>query len=120
MDHRKTQRVKQQDIITIKLSHVKLRNGFTAIHLYHHKDAPLSDLLKQHIIKTENQLMDFSDSIPQYFPDTGRITEIYMIFYQGGKFTMAHMFQDQLLNQVYKVSTMQHALQELIWHISGY
>ena len=27
------------------------------------------------------------------------------------QFTMAHMFQDQLLNLVQKVSTMQHALQ---------
>ena len=28
--------------------------------------------------------MDFSDSICQYFPDTGRITGAYIIFYQGG------------------------------------
>ena len=28
------------------------------------------------------------------------------------QFTMAHMFQDQLLNKVQKESTMQHALQE--------
>ena len=28
--------------------------------------------------------------------------------------TMAHMFQDQLLNPVHKGSTMQHALQERI------
>ena len=26
--------------------------------------------------------------------------------------TMSHMFQDQMLNQVQKVGTMQHALQE--------
>ena len=30
------------------------------------------------------------------------------------QFTMAHMFQYQLLNKVHKVSTMHHALQELI------
>ena len=29
-----------------------------------------------------------------------------------GKLTMTHMFQDQLINPVQKVSTMQHALQE--------
>ena len=29
-----------------------------------------------------------------------------------GQLTMVHMFQDQLLNPVQKVSTMQHALQE--------
>ena len=39
------------------------------------KDAHLSDLLKQASIKTENQVMDFSDSSWQYFPDTGRSTE---------------------------------------------
>ena len=31
-----------------------------------------------------------------------------------GQLTMAHMFQDQLLNQVQKLSTMQHALQEFL------
>ena len=28
--------------------------------------------------------MDFSDSSWQYFPDTGRSTGAYIIFYQGG------------------------------------
>ena len=35
-------------------------------------DAPVTDLLRQASIKTENHLMDFSDSSWQYFPDTGR------------------------------------------------
>ena len=48
------------------------------------KDAPLSDHLIQTNIKTENQLMAFSDSSCQYFPDTGRIAGAYIIFYQGG------------------------------------
>ena len=48
------------------------------------KDAHLSDLLRQAIIKTENQLMSFSDSGWQYCPDTGRSTGAYIIFYQGG------------------------------------
>ena len=43
------------------------------------KDAPLSDLLRQASINTENQLMDFSDSIWKYFSDTGRSTGAYMI-----------------------------------------
>ena len=47
-------------------------------------DAPITDLLIQASIKTENQLMDFSDSSWQKFPDTGRSTEEYIIFYQGG------------------------------------
>ena len=48
------------------------------------KDAPLSDLLRQASIKTENHLMVFPDSSWQDFPDTGRGTGAYMIFYQGG------------------------------------
>ena len=48
------------------------------------KDAPLSDLLRNASIKTENQVMDFSDSSWKYFPDTGRSTREYIILYQGG------------------------------------
>ena len=48
------------------------------------KDAPLSDLLRQANINTENQLMVFSDSSWQDFQDTGRSTGVYIIFYQGG------------------------------------
>ena len=48
------------------------------------KDTPLSDLLRQTSIKTDNQLMDFSDSSWKYFPDTGRSAGAYIIFYQGG------------------------------------
>ena len=47
-------------------------------------DAPVSDLLRQSSIKNENQLMDFSDSSWQYFPDTGISTRSYIIFYQVG------------------------------------
>ena len=48
------------------------------------KDEPLSDLLRQANIKTENQLMAFSDSSWQYCPHSGRSTGAYIIFYQGG------------------------------------
>ena len=48
------------------------------------KDAPLSDLLIQASIKTENQLITFSEYSLKYFTDTGRITGAYIIFYQGG------------------------------------
>ena len=47
-------------------------------------DAPLSDLLKQDSINTDNQMMDYSDSSWQYFPDTVRSTGSYIIFYQAG------------------------------------
>ena len=45
--------------------------------------APVSSLLRQARIKTENQLMAFSDSSWQDFLDTGRSTGAYIIFYQG-------------------------------------
>ena len=48
------------------------------------KDVPLSDMLRQASIKTENQLMALSDSSWKYFPDTGRITWSYIIFDQVG------------------------------------
>ena len=75
-------------------------------------DEPVTDLLRQANIKTKNHLMNFSDSSWQDFPDNGRSTGAYIIFYKGGKLTMVHMFQDQLLNTVQKVSTMQHAPQK--------
>ena len=46
-------------------------------------DVPVTDLLRQANIKTNNHLMDFSDSSWQDFPDTGRSTGAYIIFYQG-------------------------------------
>ena len=47
-------------------------------------DSPVTDLLRQANIKTKNHLMAFSDSSWQDFPDTGRSTGAYIIFYQGG------------------------------------
>ena len=47
-------------------------------------DAPVFYLLIQTSIKTENHLMDFSDSSWKYFPDTGISTGAQIIFYQGG------------------------------------
>ena len=46
-------------------------------------DTLISDLMIQASIKTENHLMDFSDSSWQDFPYTGRSTGAYIIFYQG-------------------------------------
>ena len=47
-------------------------------------DAPVTDLLRQASIKTENRLMSFSDYSWQYFSETGRSKGAYIIFYQGG------------------------------------
>ena len=46
--------------------------------------ALVTDLLIQASIITENHLMAFYDSSCQDCTDTGRRTEAYMIFYQGG------------------------------------
>ena len=56
--------------------------------------------------------MDFYDSIWQDCSDTGIITGAYIIFIKVGQLTMAHIFQDQLLNQFQRVSTIHNALQE--------
>ena len=48
------------------------------------EDEPLSDLLRQNIIKTDNQLMVFSDSIWKDRPYTFISTVEYIVFYEGG------------------------------------
>ena len=48
------------------------------------KYAPLSDLLIQASINTDNQLMTLSDYSWQDCPETGRIIGEYIIFYQCG------------------------------------
>ena len=48
------------------------------------KNAPLSDLLIQDSINTENKLMDFYDSSWKDCPDIVGSTGAYIIFYQGG------------------------------------
>ena len=47
-------------------------------------DAPVTDILRQSNIKTNNSLMAFSDSSWQDCPDTERSTGAYIILYQGG------------------------------------
>ena len=49
------------------------------------KDAPLSNLLIQANINTENQLMAFSDPSWKNCKYTGRSIGAYIIFHQGGK-----------------------------------
>ena len=45
--------------------------------------------------------------------------EHILSFIKVDQLTMAHMFQDQLLNEVHKASTIQHSLQEWLEQISG-
>ena len=46
-------------------------------------DVPVTDMLIQAIIKTDNHFMAIYDSSSQDFSDTGRSTVAYIIFYQG-------------------------------------
>ena len=75
-------------------------------------DAPVTDLLRQANIKTNNHLMGFSDSSWQYFPDTGISKGAYIIFYQGGPIDHDTHVTGPVAHPVHKVSKMQHALQE--------
>ena len=70
------------------------------------KDALLSDLVRQASINTENQFIAFYDSS---WKDC-KTLENTLHFIKMGQLTMAHMFQDQLINQFQKVIKMQHAL----------
>ena len=45
-------------------------------------DSPVSDLLIQASIKTDDSLMAFTDSSWKDFPGTGRSTGAYIIFYK--------------------------------------
>ena len=47
------------------------------------EDAPISDLLRQACIKTDNQLIIFSDSIWYDFLYIRRSTGAYIVVYQG-------------------------------------
>ena len=57
------------------------------------KDSPLSDLLRQASINTENQFMAFSDYIWKYFPDTDRITLLKSMY---GITNSGKLFDDEL------------------------
>ena len=69
-------------------------------------DAPISDLLRQASINTENKLMAFSDSSWRVFQTLVEVQENIIYFIKMGKLTMAHMFQDQWRNKVHKVITI--------------
>ena len=63
-----------------------IRNNKTLVLKYYTdlNDAPVTDLLRQANIKTKNHLMAFSGSSWKDYPDTGRSTGAYIIFYQDG------------------------------------
>ena len=59
--------------------------------------------------------MNLVDRIVQTLEE---VQEHILFSIKVGQLTMVHMLQDQLLNPVQKVSTMQHVLQEWLQHIS--
>ena len=63
-------------------------------------DAPVTDLLRQAIIKTENHLMDFLILVGKVVQTLVEVQDHTLYFIKMDQLTMAHMFQDQLLNQV--------------------
>ena len=75
------------------------------------KDAPVSEMLIQASINTDNQLMNLFGSSYKDSLETGRSTGSYIIFIKVGQLSMAHMFQYKFLYKVQKVSTTKNALQ---------
>ena len=76
------------------------------------EDSLIYDLFRQAIIDTDNQLMVFSDYIWQDYPDTGRSTGGYILFYQGGTMDNCTHVTGPVAQPSSEISTMQHALQE--------
>ena len=75
-------------------------------------DALVTDLLRQANIKTKNHLMDFMILVGKIVHTLEEVQDHILFSIKVGQLTMAHMFQDLLLNPVQKVSTLQHVLQE--------
>ena len=61
-------------------------------------DAPVTDLLRQSSIKTENHLMAFFILVGNIFQTLAEVQEHKFYFIKVGQLTMAHMLQDQFLN----------------------
>ena len=66
------------------LIYISDNNTFGLKYYLYLNGAPVTDLLRQANIKTNNHLMDVSDYSWQDCPDTGRSTGAYIIFYQCG------------------------------------
>ena len=66
------------------LSYIRYKNNLGLRYYAKIEDAPLSNLLRQYIINTENQLMVLSDLIWQECLDIGISTGSYIVFNQGG------------------------------------
>ena len=65
------------------MRYIRYNNNLSLRYYSRIEDVNLSDLLIQASINTVEQLIVFFDSRWQYFPDTGRSTGEYIVFYQG-------------------------------------
>ena len=65
------------------LRYIRYNNNLGLEYYADQNDAPVTDILMQANIKTNNHLMAFSYSSWKYCPDTGRSTGAYNILYQG-------------------------------------
>ena len=65
------------------LRYIRENNNLSLKYYADLNDAPVTDILRQANVKTNNHLMDFSGSSWQDCLDTGIITGAYIIFYQG-------------------------------------
>ena len=74
-------------------------------------DALVSDLLIKYSIKTENQLIDFSDSSWHFIQKLSEVQDHKSYFVKMCQLTIAHMSQNHFLNQVQKAITIHHATQ---------
>ena len=75
-------------------------------------DAPVTDLLRQANTNTKNHFMAFMVLVGRIVQTLEEVQEHILFYIKVDQLIMVHMFQDQLLNLVHKVITIQHALQE--------
>ena len=61
-------------------------------------DAPVTELLIQDSIKTENHLMDFLILVGKIVQTLAEVHEHTLSFIKVGQLAMAHIFQDQFIN----------------------
>ena len=60
------------EVLVHLLRYIRYNNTFEVVYYEDMNDAPVTDLLRQASIKTENHLMAFYDSSCQDCPDTGK------------------------------------------------
>ena len=70
------------EIILHLLKYIRDNNNLGLKHYDIKEDAPISDLLRQVSIKSENQFMVLSNSRRKYCTDTVRIAGLCLVFYQ--------------------------------------